>query len=178
MRADRRSRTVGDAIHPDHRIFVSYIDKSREYYAAQGYTNPYRWAYHQDAPFAPPKKPLANSRLALVTTASNVEGDEEPAPFTVPKVVFSAPMEPAPDRLYTMHRSWDKVATHTDDLDSYLPIHRLQEKAAAGRIGSLSPRYYGMPTEYSQRKTNEVDAPELLRLCREDGVDAVLLVAL
>lgn len=169
---------VADTIHPDHRIFVSYIDKSREYYAAQGYTNPYRWAYHQDAPFAPLRKPLATARIGLVTTASIVESDVEPAPFTLPKVVFSAPTDPPPERLYTQHRSWDKVATHTDDLDSYLPIHRLQEAAAAGRIGSLSPRYYGLPTEYSQRKTNEVDAPELLRLCREDGVDAVLLVAL
>ena len=31
---------------PSHRIFVSYIDKSREYYLARGYGNPYRWAHH------------------------------------------------------------------------------------------------------------------------------------
>lgn len=169
---------MSDLIHTDHRIFVSYIDKSRQYYAAQGYTNPYRWAYHQDAPFAPLRKPLVEARIGLVTTASIVDGEVEPAPFSVPKVVFSAPTDPAPEGLYTMHRSWDKVATHTGDLDSYLPIHRLQEAAAARRIGSLSPRYYGAPTEYSQRKTNEIDAPEILRLCREDGVDAALLVAL
>ena len=169
---------MGDTIQPDHHIFVSYIDKSREYYAAQGYTNPYRWAYHQDAPFAPLRMPLAKARIGLVTTASIVEDDDEPAPFSVPRVVFSAPTDPPPEHLYTMHRSWDKVATHTNDLDSYLPIHRLQEAVAAGSIGSLSPRYYGAPTEYSQRKTNEIDAPELLRLCREDGVDAALLVAL
>ena len=27
----------------DHRKFVSYIDKSREFYLAQDYGNPYRW---------------------------------------------------------------------------------------------------------------------------------------
>ena len=32
--------------------FVSYIDRSREYYAAQGYPMPYRWAENDDAPFA------------------------------------------------------------------------------------------------------------------------------
>ena len=169
---------MSDPIHPDHRIFVSYIDKSREYYTAQGYTNPYRWAYHQDAPFVPLRRPLGEARIGIVTTASIVDDDDEPAPFSVPRVVFSAPTDPPPERLYTMHRSWDKVATHTDDLESYLPIDRLQEAAATGRIGSLSPRYYGAPTEYSQRKTTEADAPELLRLCREDGVDAALLVAL
>lgn len=164
---------------PTHRrVFVSYIDKSREYYLAQGYANPYRWAYHQDAPFTPLARPLAEARVGLVTTASLLEGDVDPDPFAAPKVVYSAPVDPPPAGLYTMHRSWDKEATHTNDLDSFAPINRLQEAAASGRIGSLSPRFYGAPTEYSQRKTNEVDAPEILKLCREDEVDAAILVAL
>ena len=41
----------------EHRIFVSYIDKSREYYLAQGFTNPYRWASHGAAPFAALRSP-------------------------------------------------------------------------------------------------------------------------
>ena len=28
-----------------YRSFVSYIDRSREYYAAQGYSQPYTWAH-------------------------------------------------------------------------------------------------------------------------------------
>ena len=164
--------------NPANRIFVSYIDKSREYYLAQGYGNPYQWAYHTDAPFAPLSRPLAECRVGLITTASLMEGEPDPDPFTLPRVVFSAPSDPPPAGLYTMHRSWDKEATHTDDLDSFFPINRARELAAAGRIGSVSPRFYGLPTEYSQRKTNEIDAPEVLRLCREDSVDVALLVAL
>ena len=159
-----------------HRQFVSYIDKSREYYLASGYNNPYKWAYHRDAPFAMLPRPLAQCRIGLITTASIVEGS--PEPFTVPRIVFSAPVDPPPDRLYTEHRFWDKDATHTDDVESFAPIRRLQEAAAAGRIGSLSPRLYGVPTEYSQRKTIEHDAPEVLGLLREDGVDAAMLVPL
>ena len=34
------------------RVLVSYIDKSREYYLARGHANPYRWATHEDTPFA------------------------------------------------------------------------------------------------------------------------------
>jgi hypothetical protein len=169
---------VTESIHPDHRIFVSYIDKSREYYRAQGYDNPYRWAYHQDAPFSTLRKPLAESRVGLITTASLLPADPDTDHFALPKVVYAAPVEPAPERLFTDHRSWDKDATHTDDLDSFAPIHRLQESVAAGRIGSLAPRFYGAPTEYSQRKTNDLDAPELLRLCREDDVDMAMLVPL
>jgi len=162
----------------DQRVFVSYIDKSREYYRAIGYANPYRWAYHQDAPFHLPGKPLRECRVGLITTASLIEPGEVPPPFTVPGPVFTAPVDPLPTTFYTNHRAWDKEATHTRDLDSYFPIHRLQEFAAAGRIGSLSPRFYGAPTEYSQRKTMESDAPAILELLREDRVDASILVAL
>ena len=42
-----------------HRSFVSYIDRTREYYAAQGYGRPYRWAHHASVPFANLEKPLA-----------------------------------------------------------------------------------------------------------------------
>lgn len=159
-----------------YRQFVSYIDKSREYYQAQGYTNPYRWACNPDAPFAPLAKPLSESRVGLITTASL--GRRGPELYPVPTPVFSAPVDPAPASLYTENRAWDKEATHTDDLDSFAPIHRLQEAVEAGRIGSLSPRFYGAPTEYSQRKTNETDAPALLEFLREDGVDVALLVPL
>jgi hypothetical protein len=159
-----------------YRRFVSYIDKSREYYLASGYNNPYRWAHHQDAPFTPLRKPLAECRLGLVTTASVV--DVEPEPFASPRAVHSGPTDPAPAGLYTENRFWDKEATHTRDLDSFAPIHRLQEAAARGRIGSLSPRFYCVPTEYSQRKTIEVDAPQVLDLCREDGVEVAMLAPL
>ena len=42
-----------------HRSYVSYIDKSREYYSAQGYERPYRWARYEDVPFSPLAKPLS-----------------------------------------------------------------------------------------------------------------------
>jgi len=35
-----------------------------------------------------------------------------------------------------------------------------------------------VPTDYSQRRTLEQDAPEILRRCREDEVDVALLVPL
>ncbi len=173
--------TTPDGPDPAYRIPVSYIDKSREYYLAQGYGNPYRWAYYADVPFTPLAKPLAQSRVALITTASLIPGgaDHDPDPESMPvPSAYVAPSDPAPKRLYTQHRFWDKDATHTDDLDSFFPIHRLCEYEAEGRIGELSPRFYGMPTDYSQRRTIEQDAPQVLEWCREDGVDVALLVPL
>lgn len=155
-----------------HRAFVSYIDKSREYYLARGYANPYRWAHHRDAPFAPLAKPLGQSRVALISTASLTK---ERARLME---VYSAPTEPPPAALYTDHRSWDKRATHTRDTESFLPVRRIIEFAATGRIGVPSPRFYGVPTDFSQRRTVEKYAPAVLDLCRADEVDVALLIPL
>jgi hypothetical protein len=157
---------------PSHRTFVSYIDKSREYYLARGYGNPYRWAHHQDAPFTPLAKPLSQSRVALVSTAALTQ---ETARLMR---VYSAPTAPPPVALYTEHRSWDKKATHTRDTESFLPVRRLAEFADVGRIGAPSPRFYGVSTDFSQRRTVEEYAPAVLELCRADAVDVVLLVPL
>ena len=157
---------------PTHRGPVSYIDKSREFYLNKGYGNPYRWAANREVPFAPLSKPLSESRIALLTTAALREED------SVERPVYAAPIEPAPDSLFTYHLSWHKTATHTDDLDSFLPINRIKEFVDAGRIGSLSPRFYGVPTRFSQRRTHTEDGPALLNYCREDQVDVALLVPL
>ncbi len=162
-----------------HRTFVSYIDRTREYYGAQGYAKPYVWARHTDAPFAPLAKPLAQSRIAVITTASPWR-DAQPVEGVLrgSKQVWSGDSTAVPERLFTDDLAWDKLATHTRDVASFLPLAQLKALVAAGHIGSLSPRFHGVPTDYSQRRTIEQDAPEILARCREDAVDVALLVPL
>jgi len=161
-----------------HRTFVSYIDRTREFYAALSYDRPYRWAHYDDVPFAPLPKPLVACRVAAVTTASPLGTRTDPGSLRAGKEVWSGPVDPVPERLFTDHLSWDKQTTHTHDVGSFLPIEALRSFAESGRIGSLAPRFYGVPTDYSQRRNIEVDAPEILRRCREDEVDVALLVPL
>jgi len=165
------------AKRPDgtQRTFISYIDRTREYYRAQGYEKAYRWAHFDDVPFARPEAPLAGSRLTVVTTARPWR-IEESGPDA--RDVWSGPTDAPPERLYTDELAWDKDVTHTDDVGSFLPIAALQGFAAAGRIAGLTARFHGVPTDYSQRRTLERDAPEILSRCREDGADAALLVPL
>jgi len=162
-----------------HRTHVSYIDKSREFYAAHGYGAPYRWAHNVETPFAVLAKPLAESRVGIVTTSFPYFDDQRDvwAGGKV-KMPYALAVSDVPDRMFTEDLSWDKDATHTDDLGSFLPIAQLQAAAAAGRIGSVSPRIYGVPTDYSQRRTRDVDAPALLDLACEDDVDVMILVPL
>ncbi len=51
----------------------------------------------------------------------------------------------------------------------------MRRMAAQGRF-LLAPRFFGAPTNRSQRVTMAQDAPDILARCREDGVDAAVLV--
>ncbi len=161
-----------------YRSYVSYIDRSREYYAAQGYSRPYTWAHHDDAPFTLLKKPLSECRVGWVTTAGKMDAEAERQGRRKVRELYAMAANPAPTRMFTADLFWDKGATHTDDVGSFLPLNHVAEYAAGGRIGSVSPRFYGVPTDYSQGKTSMRDAPQILEWGREDGVEAMLLSAL
>lgn len=163
---------VSQNVPQAYRRTVSYIDKSREYYAAHGYERPYEWASFADVPFrrwSDLGRPLSEATIGLVTTAFPIDAAK-------PKRVYAKPVTPVPEAMYTNDLSWDKDATHTDDVGSFLPLSALGAHRGS-RIGGLGARFYGVPTEYSQRRT-EADAEQILTWCREDGVDAALLVPL
>lgn len=155
---------------------VPYIERTRDYYRALGYQNDYVWAQHDDVPFVRLARPLAETRLGLITTASPPGLENRDAKGI--RQVWSGTIAPPPDTLFTDNLAWDKQSTHTSDRGSYLPIEATAELAAEGLFADLAPRFHGVPTEYSQRKTLEEDAPELLRRLREDGAEAALLCAL
>ncbi len=167
---------------PDDDVPIPYMARTREYYAAIGYTTPYRWAHHVDAPFQPLRKPLAQSRLAIVTTAAPYDpakGDQGPgakynggAKFYS---VYDADSSKSHD-LRISHIAYDRVHSSADDSGTWFPLPQLQRLAGAGRIGEVAPRFFGAPTNRSHRVTIETDAPEILRRCREDKIDAAVLV--
>ncbi len=139
--------------------------------------------HNRDAPFAPLTKPLTRCRVALITTAAPFKpdaGDQSPgAPYNASAKfteVYSMPITPSPD-LRIAHVGYDRKHTSAEDINSYFPLQRLKEAAADGRMGELNGRFYAVPTLRSQRLTTERDALEILDMCREDGIDAAILVA-
>jgi D-proline reductase (dithiol) PrdB len=156
------------------RSFVSYIDKSREFYAAQGYDRAYRWSSPSDPPpFRSLPAPLSTLRLGLITTAFALASDDEPA---TPEVPYAQAVEPLPTTKFTADTNRDTDAAPANELESFLPLARMIELVAADRLGSLSPRFYGVPFDYSQRRTVEQDAPAVLEFLRADDVDVAMLV--
>ena len=158
---------------PNKHEPVTYMARSHAYYAAQGFSKAYQYAQHDDAPFTPLSKPLAQCRLGLVTTASTYQR----VPLE-PRKVDSGYIEPPPKRLYADDLSWDKQATHLDDIHSYFPLCVLQANVNSGQLGSLATRFHCAPTEYSQSTTLTKDAPEIHRRLLEDEADIALLVPL
>ena len=169
--AERADRQVS------HRSHVSYIDKSREYYQAHGYAQPYRWAAFDEVPFTALSKPLSECNVAVVTTSFLHHHDSEFGAPATGKQVYAQSVADAPDSMFTDDLSWDKQETHTDDTESFLPLAALAASAEDGRIGSLNHRFFGVPTEYSQRRTG-LDAEQVAQWCAQDSVDAVVLVPL
>jgi D-proline reductase (dithiol) PrdB len=167
---------------PDDDTPIPYMARTRDYYLAIGYDTPYRWAHYIDAPFQPLRKPLAQSRVAIVTTAApfNPErGDQGPGAKYNGGAKFYQVYDGDTSKSHDLrisHIAYDRVHTTADDSGTWFPLPALKQLAAAGRIGELAPRFFGAPTNRSHRVTLETDAPEILARCRADGVDAAILV--
>jgi D-proline reductase (dithiol) PrdB len=155
---------------------VGYMERTRLYYRALGYKADYQWAHNETAPFTPLARPLTEARIALLTTASPLDGSNKDAKGW--RHVWSAAVDPAPDALDTSDLAWDRETTHTNDRESFLPLAAAATLARGGRFSGLTPRFHGVPTEYSIRKTLAQDAPETLARLRDDEADAAILCAI
>jgi D-proline reductase (dithiol) PrdB len=168
---------------PDHDQPIPVMKRIRDYYVTLGYGKPYEWAHYADVPFTPLKKPLSQSRLALITTAAPYQpgkGDQGPgAPYNSAAkfyTVFSGDTDKDHD-LRVSHIGIDRKHTTAEDQNTWFPLPALRAAVASGRIGSLTKRFHGAPTNRSHRTTLDVDCAELVKRCREDGADAALIVA-
>ena len=143
--------------------------------ARQGHLN-FPAFEHDDAPFAPLKKPLSGSKVALVTTAGlHVRGV---APFTNNDQSYRVIPSDTPARdILQSHTSigFDRTA-FMRDINISFPVDRLNELVAQGVVGSLSTNFYSfMGAIRNPSKIVEETGPEVAKLLIDDGVDVVFL---
>jgi hypothetical protein len=167
---------------PDYDSPIPYMQRTREYYAAIGYTTPYRWAHYIEAPFTRLRAPLAKARVTIITTAAPYradKGDQGPgAPYNG-GAKFYEPYSGDTSKTHDLrisHIGYDRIHTTATDSNTWFPLPALHRAVAAGRVGAVTPRFHGAPTNRSHRVTIETDAPEILRRCEEDGADAAIVV--
>jgi D-proline reductase (dithiol) PrdB len=166
----------------DYDAPIAYLQRTRDYYQGLGYGAPYRWAHYIEVPFQHLEKPLAECRIALITTAAPYQadkGDQGPgAPYNAAAKfyqVYSGDTGNDHD-LRISHLAYDRAHTTAEDSNTWFPLRQLRRLADARVIGSIAPRFHGAPTNRSQRTTLERDCPELLARCRADAADAAVLV--
>ena len=167
---------------PDEDAPIGYMARTRDYYAAIGYDTPYRWAHYTSAPFQPLKKPLKDSRVAIITTAAPFDparGDQGPGAAYNGGAKFYTVYDGDTSKTHDLrisHIAYDRTHTSAEDPGTWFPLPQLIRLAREGRVSDVAPRFFGAPTNRSHRVTIDTDAPEILRRCREDGIDAAVLV--
>lgn len=126
-------------------------------------------------PFVRPKKPLDESKIALVTTGG-VHLPEQPR-FDIDDPLGDASYREIPTEAARL--TWTHAYYRPDDgadLDAVFPLRTLQELAEEGVIGGLSPRHFSfMGAIHDAGPLIGETAPEVVRKLLEDAVDAVFL---
>ena len=159
---------------------LRYIERTHAWYGALGYA-PYVYASFVDVPFAALRRPLADARVALLTTAAPYRpglGEQGAgAPYNAAAKFFRPYLldSTLDHDLRVSHVAIDR-AHITDDSGTWFPLLAMRRAWQCGRIGTIAPRIIGVPTQRSQRRTLDVDASEVLALCQGDAVDAAVLV--
>ena len=104
-------------------------------------------------------KPLAESRIGLITTAAPYQpdkGDQGPgAPYNGAAkfyTVYSGETDRDHD-LRISHIGYDRAHTTAEDSNTWFPLPALRRLAESGRIGEIAPRFHGAPTDRSHRAT-------------------------
>lgn len=130
-------------------------------------------------PWTPLRRPLAQARVALVTTAGVHLAADRPFDMTDPQGDASFRIIPAdtpPGDLTITHDYYD----HRDaerDINVVFPIGILGRLVAEGRIGAMAPRFYSLMGHIEGphlRWLIDETAPALAARLKEDGVDVAL----
>lgn len=176
------SKTSELEFAPEQDQPVRYIERTRSYYLGLGYENPYVWAHYIDVPFSLLKKPLAQSVLALITTAVPYDSNKGPqgqgAPYNS-MAKFYQPYKQSIEGnidLRIAHIGIDRKNVNMEEINCWFPLEAAKRAVATGLVGALSSNFYGLPTNRSQRHTLEIDAPRILEMLQEDGVDVAVLI--
>ena len=172
----------GPEFAPDCDVPIAYMQRTADYYSALGYGAPYRWAHYCRGAVSAAGK--AARRLARRTGH-----DRRPLSAGQGRPGSGRAVQRRRQILFGLFGRQRSTTICASRMSPTTGCTRRQRTRTAGfrwrncgawqrrgRIGELAPRFHGLPTNRSQRATIERDCPELLARCREDVVDAAVLV--
>ncbi len=148
---------------------------------------------YDDAPFTQLAKPLAESKLGLMTSSGHFADGDDPEPFGVEAmtqaeaverigeflreapVMSEIPRDIGTDRLRVRHGGYD-IRSSVIDHNVSLPRDALLAAAQGGRIGELADPLYSFPGATSQGRLRKRALPGWVDALHDAEIDVLLLV--
>jgi D-proline reductase (dithiol) PrdB len=161
---------------PSTRPPIDYIQRTEAQYSALGYPI-YRWVKSETPPpWAPLRKPLAESRLGLLASGGIYAPGQVAFHFKDDFSYREIDTQTPAAELRVTHFAYDLTDARRDP-NVVFPVDTLRRLVAEGELGELSARAYTfMGGIYSARKVRDVLAPALADRLVDDEVDLALLV--
>jgi D-proline reductase (dithiol) PrdB len=154
------------------RMPVAYIPRTRDLYDE---FTPYRWVENDSAPFTPLTKPIAECRVALISSGGIMYRDQ-PRFHREDASYRRIPIDAGRDDLSVWHFGYPTRDAERD-VNCVFPLMRMRELAAAGVIGELiDPAFSFMGGIYSARKVRDELAPQIVDELKRAHADAFFLV--
>jgi D-proline reductase (dithiol) PrdB len=150
---------------------IAYIARTRERYSRYA---PYRWVVNADAPWTPLGRPIAASRVALISSGGfhlegqPLYGEDDTSIRAIPRDTPTADL-----RIY--HHGYRDTDPDRDP-NCVFPLDRLRELEAGGVIGALADPALSFVMVYSARRETEERAPAMIEALRAARADVALLV--
>lgn len=160
----------------NNRPPVDYIERTKAQYSALGYP-PYAWVHSASPPpFSPLRKPLSESRCALVASGGIYAHGQVAFHFKDDLSVRIIDRNTPNSALRTTHFAYDLTASRQDP-GSVFPLHTLREFERLSLIGEVNRNAYTfMGGIYSSRQVRDVLAPAIADRLQQDEVDVAVMV--
>lgn len=158
---------------------TEYIRRTRESYEKLGF-EPYRWFDAETEPgFVVPSKPLAESKLGMISTAGTYVQGQVAYYYKDDTGVRAIPKDTPMDRIRFSHIMENYLVEARQDPATVFPSDVLASLSADGVIGELAGNYYScMGGIYSQKRVTAELIPRLTQAIDKENVDLLLLVPL
>lgn len=180
---------IGDAM--DSGDFMPVIDHVYEG-QAEGFREQKDFAYG-DGPFTKLAKPLAESKLALLTSSGHFVDGDDPKPFGIENIsqeelmsrlmdllkeaptLSAIPVDTPPEKLRVRHVGYDMRAVRVDPNVAF-PLDRLRELASEKLYGELASPAYSFMGACAQTRLLKRNGPEWVERMKAENIEAALLV--
>ena len=141
---------------------VRYIDAITQRYASLGYA-PYRWyVAGEPPPFVPLKKPLAQSKLGVLTTSGCYVTGQVAFHYKDDASIRLIPMDTPTDHLRFAHITENYLVDARRDPECLVPLTALRRLRDEGVVGGLADAAIScMGGIYSQRRVREELIPQI-----------------